>query len=243
MDSKKRVFRIFPEKSSIPLSAERNRAETGFRLGCYRKDAWLDPRGRNYSWTCITGCRIIGNSISRSGVLHSSCYTCRWSDFPGIKRHSPRSYGRVPAQMATRCRHCVRSISVHSFSGSDCFARGCNYDLGHFSLLCPVCPWGCSVDYGRSWQDVPSPVESRFRSRWSVEHHSRDNLPSFSTIASRDLDLSIVHRTLVCWHRGHSSRNSRARDNASHRLGSEQDLILDLDHESENRRDGFPHYP
>src|SRR5712664_727918 len=137
--------------------------------------------------------------------------------------------------MATRCRHCVRSISVYSFSDSDCFARGCNYDLGHFSLLCPVCPWSCSVDYGWSWQDVPSPVESRVRGRWSAEHHSRDNLPRLSTIASRDLDLSTVHRTLVCWHRGHSSGSGRARACAGYRLHSEQDLILGLDHESEKR--------
>src|SRR5216683_3509431 len=145
--------------------------------------------------------------------------------------------------MATRCRHCIRSISVHSFSDRDCFAWSRSYDTSYFSLLCPIRARSRSVDYGWSRQDVPLKVESRVRGRWSAEHHSRDNLPRLSSTGDRDPDLSAVHRTPVRWHRGHGSRSSWARASASHRLRSEQDLTLDLDHESENRSVVAAHYP
>src|SRR6266851_6322894 len=145
--------------------------------------------------------------------------------------------------MATRCRHCIRSISVHSFGHRDCFAWSRSYDPSYFSLLCPVRAGSRSVDYGWSRQDVPLKVESSDRSRWSLEHHSSHSLPSLSWTGNRDLDLSLVHRTLVRWYRGHSGRSSRARVSASHRLRSEQDLTLDLDHESENRSVVSAHYP
>src|SRR5712664_3919525 len=145
--------------------------------------------------------------------------------------------------MATRCRHCIRSISVHSFGDSDCFAWSRSYDPSYFSLLCPVRAGSRRVDYGWSRQDVPLKVESCVRGRWSVEHRSRNCLPCLSWIGNRDPDLSVVHRTLVRWYRGHSNRSSGARAGASHRLRSEKDLILDLDHESENRSVVSAHYP
>src|SRR5260370_24618277 len=145
--------------------------------------------------------------------------------------------------MATCHRHCIRSISVHSFGGSDCLAWSRSYDPGYFPLLCPVRAGSRGVDYGRSRQDVSLKVESCVGGRRSVEHHSRDSLPCLSWIGNRVPDLSVVHWTLVRWHRGHSSRSSRARDGASHRLGSEQDLILHLEYKSDNRRDESPHYP
>src|SRR6266851_386673 len=145
--------------------------------------------------------------------------------------------------MATRCRHCIGSISVHSFGDSDCFVWSRSYDPSYFSLLCPIRAQSRSVDYGWSRQDVPLKVESSVRGRWSAEHHSRDNLPRLSSTGDRDPDLSTVHRALVRWYRGHSNRSSGARASASHRLRSEKDLILDLDHELENRSVVSAHYP
>src|SRR6266849_10346282 len=145
--------------------------------------------------------------------------------------------------MAARCRRCIRSISVRSFGDRDCFAWSRSYDPSYFSLLCPVRAGSRSVDYCWSGQDVPLKVESCVRGRWSLEHHSGNSLPSLSWIGDRDPDLSVVHRTLVRWHRGYGGRSSTARAGASHRLRSVQDLILDLDHESENRSVVSAHYP
>src|SRR5260370_39112420 len=130
--------------------------------------------------------------------------------------------------MATCCWHCIRSSSVHSFGDRDCLAWSRSYDPSYFSLLCPVRAGSRSVDYGWSRQDVPLKVESCVRGRRSAEHHSRDSLPCLSWVGNRDRDLSVVHRTPVRWYRGHSSRSSRARASASHRLRSKQDLILPL---------------
>src|SRR6267143_6011566 len=145
--------------------------------------------------------------------------------------------------MATRCRHCVRSISVRSFGDRDCFTWSRRKDPSYFSLLCPVRSRSRSVNYGWGRQHVPLKVESCVRGRWSVEHHSSNSLPSLSSIGNRDPNPSVSHRTLIRWHRGHSSRSSRARARTSHRLRSEQDLILDLDHESENWSVVSAHYP